>query len=69
MLTQRQQSILDYIIEFKRRSGQTPTYREIAAVFDIKSTNGVRRHITALIKKGIIYVRPYEPRGIRVYER
>lgn len=69
MLTERQQSILDYIIEFKRRSGQTPTYREIGAAFDIKSTNGVRRHITALIKKRTIYVRPYEPRGIRVYER
>ena len=53
-LTERQQSILDFIVSEIQRIGYPPTLREISAKFGISSTQGVRRHIDALEKKGYI---------------
>lgn len=53
-LTERQQTILDFIVTEIQRQGYPPTLREIASRFDISSTQGVRRHIDALEKKGYI---------------
>lgn len=53
-LTDRQQSILDFIVEEIQRQGYPPTLREISTRFGISSTQGVRRHIDALEKKGYI---------------
>lgn len=53
-LTDRQQSILDFIVEEIQRQGYPPTLREISSRFGISSTQGVRRHIDALEKKGYI---------------
>lgn len=53
-LTDRQQSILDFIVEEIQRIGYPPTLREISTQFGISSTQGVRRHIDALEKKGYI---------------
>lgn len=54
LLTDRQQSILDYIQEYSLANGYPPTYREIGKKFNISSTFGVKRHIDALVKKGYI---------------
>ncbi len=64
-LTDRQQSILDFILEEIRKKGYPPTLREISSRFDIASTQGVRRHIDALEKKGYI-VRESGARSISV---
>lgn len=53
-LTDRQQSILDFIVDEIQERGYPPTLREISARFGISSTQGVRRHIDALEKKGYI---------------
>ncbi len=53
-LTERQQEILDFIVDEIQRRGYPPTLREISSRFDISSTQGVRRHIDALEKKGYI---------------
>lgn len=53
-LTERQQKILDFIISEVQQRGFPPTLREISKAFDISSTQGVRRHIDALEKKGYI---------------
>ena len=53
-LTDRQQEILDFIVEEIQRQGYPPTLREISTQFGISSTQGVRRHIDALEKKGYI---------------
>jgi repressor LexA len=57
-LTDRQQEILDFIIQGIQAKGYPPTLREISACFDISSTQGVRRHIDALEKKGYIIRKP-----------
>lgn len=54
-LTERQQEILDFIVTEIQRRGYPPTLREISHRFDISSTQGVRRHIDALEKKGYIF--------------
>ncbi len=53
-LTDRQQSILDFIEEFTSDNGYPPTLREIGKEFGISSTFGVKRHIEALTKKGFL---------------
>ena len=52
-LTDRQQAILDFIVESVHNQGYPPTLRELSTRFNIASTQGVRRHIDALEKKGI----------------
>lgn len=53
-LTDRQQEILDFIVQAIQSKGYPPTLREISHRFDISSTQGARRHIDALEKKGYI---------------
>ena len=50
-LTDRQNSIFEFIKNYINENGFPPTYREIGYEFDISSTFGVKRHIDALIKK------------------
>jgi repressor LexA len=53
-LTDRQKSILDFIVGEFKRTFIIPTVREIGAEFGIKSTNGVVDHLRALERKGWI---------------
>ena len=62
MLTERQKSILDFIVEFRRRQGCSPSIPEIQKAFSIRSPNGVAGHLLALESKG--YIRRAE-RGSR----
>ncbi len=53
-LTDRQREILNFIRDFSCYNQYPPTFREIGKEFGIKSTFGVSRHITALVKKGYL---------------
>ena len=64
-LTDRQDSILRFIIESIRDYGRPPTIAEIGEEFGITSTNGVNDHLIALEKKGYIE-RSSKARGIHV---
>ena len=52
-LTQKQQNILDFIGEFSRREGMSPTVYEIAEHFGIKPATAFA-HLRALQRKGYI---------------
>jgi repressor LexA len=65
-LTDRQQSILDFLKDFLRKSGYPPTIREIAAHFDLRSPKGVQDHLAALERKGHIRRTPERSRGIEL---
>ncbi|MBS1827631.1 MAG: repressor LexA [Acidobacteria bacterium] len=54
MLTERQQAIFDFILEFRTRNGCSPSIPEIQRQFDIRSPNGVVGHLQALESKGFI---------------
>lgn len=65
-LTKRQQEVLDFIRSEIAGRGYPPSFREIGAHFGIKSTNGVKVHMTALEKKGYINRESRLARGIEL---
>jgi repressor LexA len=64
-LTKRQQSILEYIVDYVQREGYPPSIREIGKDFNIGSLRGVTVHLDALDRKGYIN-RSNTPRSIKV---
>ncbi|MBI4892568.1 MAG: hypothetical protein HY821_18225 [Acidobacteria bacterium] len=54
MLTDRQQQIYDFILDFRRSNGCSPSIPEIQRHFGIRSPNGVAGHLHALEAKGMI---------------
>ncbi|MFC1550958.1 transcriptional repressor LexA [Candidatus Latescibacterota bacterium] len=66
VLTNRQQDILDFIESFQIERDYPPTLRDIGNEFGIKSTNGVRVNLAALVKKQYIIRRPWLSRGIEL---
>jgi len=65
-LTERQKQILDYIESLIVERGHSPTIREIGRRFGISSTNGVRSHLAALVKKGYLKKADYISRGLEL---
>jgi repressor LexA len=65
-LTGRQKEILEYIEKMITGFGKSPTIREIGEKFNISSTNGVRSHLEALMKKGYIRRQSLISRGIEL---
>ena len=68
-LTDRQQTIYDFIAAVIRGRGAPPTIRDIMDEFKISSTNGVRTTLAALEKKGHIRRHPRLSRGIELVEQ
>ena len=54
MLTDRQKAIFDFILDFRRTAGCSPSIPEIQKHFKIASPNGVAGHLLALENKGVI---------------
>jgi repressor LexA len=67
-LTEKQREILDYLVQCIGEEHYTPTMREIAAHFGLKSTNAVRNHLEALERKGCLTRRSGASRGIELAE-
>lgn len=65
-LTDRQQEILSFILQFREENGYPPTLREIGRKFGISSTFGVKRHLDALVKKGYLNIESNASRGISI---
>lgn len=65
-LTKRQKEIFEYIEKMITEFGKSPTIREIGERFNISSTNGVRAHLEALMKKGYIRRQGLISRGIEL---
>ena len=64
-LTERQQRVLDFIVEFMRSEGFPPTRAEICEALGFRSPNAAEDHLRALVKKGAIEMLPGTSRGIR----
>ena len=68
-LTPRQREIYEFIRSEILRKGCPPTYREIGEQFGIRSTNGVKRSLDALFKKGYLERKPMVSRGLELMEK
>ena len=65
-LTNRQREVLTHIRAALERTGRPPTLRELGARLGIRSTNGVRDHLQALVAKGYLARDPHSARGLRL---
>lgn len=65
-LTDRQQSVLDYIKGFIAERGFPPTRAEIAKHFQFRSPNAAEDHLRLLAAKGAVSITPGVSRGIKV---
>jgi len=54
LLTPKQKAILDYLQSFFAEYGYSPTYREIAERFNLKSQGSVAQYLEALEEKGYL---------------
>jgi repressor LexA len=53
-LTRRQKQILDFIQEFVERNGYSPSLEEIGQHFGLSSVATVHKHVTNLVRKGLL---------------
>lgn len=53
-LPRRQADVLAFIRAYLRRQGYAPTIREIGDALGMRSTNGVKEHLVALVRKGFL---------------
>lgn len=67
-LTARQAKILEFLREFRREEGSSPTYREIARHFGFKSPTAAADHVRALEKKGYVRRHVGRARGIELLD-
>ncbi len=66
LLTKRQSEVFDFIRDAIATRGMPPTVAEIAVAMRVSSTNGIRGHLQALARKGVIELIPGASRGIRL---
>jgi len=64
-LTEKQQKVLEHIIDYQKENGYPPTIREIGDEFGIGSLRGVTVHLDALVRKGFL-TRDRASRSLRV---
>lgn len=65
-ITPRQAEILRFIVDFQHQNNYTPSFREIAEQFDIRSTKAVSDHLQALERRGFISREKRKSRTIRI---
>lgn len=65
-LTDLEQQILEYMVEFLRANTYQPSIRDIAQRFGIKSTKTASEHLQSLADKGYLERDPSRSRGVRI---
>lgn len=65
-LTERQRQILEFIREFRRRQGVSPTHREIRDRFGYSSYGTVHKHLKLLERKGYLRRHWNQKRGVEL---
>ena len=65
-LTARQRQILDFIRDFRRREGISPTHREIRDRFGYSSYGTVHKHLKLLEQKGYLKRHWNQKRGVEL---
>ena len=65
-LTERQKAILEFIAEYQRRHGISPTHREIRDEFGYSSYGTVYKHLKLLQQKGFLHRDWNQKRGLEL---
>jgi repressor LexA len=69
MLTDRQQQIWDYLVEYVDRHGYPPTVREIGEEVGLASPSTVHAHLANLERAGLLRRDPTKPRAVELIGR
>ncbi len=64
-LTEKQQSVLNFIEQYQLNFGKSPTLREMREHFGVSSDNSILKHLKALTEKGYLE-KDDTPRGIKL---
>lgn len=67
-LTRRQEQIVGFLRSHFEAYQRMPTIRELMKYLGVTSPNGVKCHLDALERKGVIERHPHTARGIRLVE-
>lgn len=65
-MTPNQQKLLDFIREHIGATGNSPTYREMAAAMKLKSKSRIGNNLEVLIEQGYLRRQPNRYRGIEL---
>jgi len=68
-LTRKQVQVLEFIRDFRARSGYSPTLREIATELGVSSVATVAEHVASLDAKGLLRRRPDRARSLLLTTR
>src|ERR1041385_9139136 len=66
MLTDRQQQIWNYLVEYVNRHGYPPTVREIGEEVGLASPSTVHAHLANLERAGLLRRDPTKPRALEL---
>jgi len=69
MLTDRQQQIWNYLVEYVNRHGYPPTVREIGEEVGLASPSTVHAHLANLERAGLLRRDPTKPRALELVGR
>ena len=64
-LTEKQESVLNFIEDYQMQFGKSPTIREMKDHFQVRSDNSILKHLNALVTKGYLE-KDDTPRGIKL---
>ena len=68
-MTDREKSILNFIREYMKLHGTSPSYEVIAKAVGLKSKSNVHRFVHKLEDLGYLKIKPYKFRSIKVIDR
>src|SRR6476619_3865293 len=69
MLTERQQQIWNYLVEYVDGHGYPPTVREIGEQVGLASPSTVHAHLANLERAGLLHRDPTKPRALELIGR
>ncbi len=67
-LTKKQKLVYDYIANYVKENGSSPTYREVCAGLGLSSVSAVAEHIDNLITLGALRKSPKAARSLEVVD-
>lgn len=66
MLTKKQRDLLQFINDYTRQTGLSPSFEEMKAGLDLRSKSGIHRLINALVERGFLARLPNKARALEV---
>ncbi len=66
MLTKKQRDLLQFINDYTRETGLSPSFEEMKEGLDLRSKSGIHRLINALVERGFLARLPNKARALEV---